>query len=74
MIIKKDFLDRNKVIVEVGDRIKSQGATFTVAKIFSQFYYGERDGVYIEFEDPKGNYHYWKQGCDGGMIIDKFNG
>lgn len=71
MIVKKDFANRNNIIIEVGDKIHAQGCTFEVAKIFSQFYYGEEDGVYIEFEDPKGNYHYWKQGCDGGYIIDK---
>lgn len=60
--------------VEVGDKIHAQGCTFEVAEILSQDDWGDRDGIYIEFRDPKGNYHYWKQGCDGGYVIDKFNG
>ena len=60
--------------VEVGDKIHSQGYTFEVAKIYSQADYGDDGGIYIEFEDPNGNPHYWKQGCDGGYVIDKFNG
>ena len=60
--------------VEVGDKIHAQGYTFEVAKILSQADYGDDGGIYIEFEDPNGNYHYWKQGCDGGYVIDKFNG
>ena len=57
--------------VEVGDKIKAQGYTFEVAEIISQNDYQEDGGIYIEFLDRKGNYHYWKEGCDGGFVIDK---
>ena len=57
--------------VEIGDKIHAQGCTFEVAKIISQDDYGNDGGIYIEFEDPKGNYHYWKEGCDGGYVIVK---
>lgn len=55
--------------VEIGDKIHAQGYTFEVAKIISQSDYGNDGGIYIEFEDPKGNYHYWKEGHDGGYVI-----
>lgn len=57
--------------VEIGDKIHSQGCTFEVAKIISQSDYGNDGGIYIEFEDPNGNYHYWKEGHDGGKVLDK---
>lgn len=57
--------------VDVGDTICSQGCAFEVAKIISQNDYGNDGGIYIEFEDPKGNYHYWKQGHDGGYVINR---
>lgn len=60
--------------VEVGDKITAQGHTFEIAEIISQADYGDDGGLYVEFLDPKGNYHYWKEGCDGGHVIDKFNG
>lgn len=60
--------------IEVGDKIHAQGYTFEVAKIFFQADYGDDGGIYIEFDDTNGNYHYWKQGHDGGYVIDKFNG
>lgn len=58
-------------VVEVGDKIRSQGCTFEVAKILNQNDYGDDGGIYIEFEDPSGYYHYWKEGCDGGKVLDK---
>ena len=57
--------------VEIGDKIHAQDYTFEVAKIISQSDYGNDGGIYIEFEDPKGNYHYWKEGHDGGYVITK---
>lgn len=57
--------------VEVGDKIHAQGCTFEVAKIISQNDYGDDGGIYLEFEDPRGNYHYWKEGHDGGKVLDK---
>ena len=57
--------------VEIGDKIHAQGCTFEVAKIISQDDYGNDGGIYIEFEDPKGNCHYWKEGYDGGYVIVK---
>ena len=59
--------------VEVGDRIRAQGYTFEVAEIISQNDYQEDGGIYIEFLDRKGNYHYWKEGCDGGYVVEKNN-
>lgn len=57
--------------VEIGDKIKAQGHTFEVAEIISQNDYQEDGGIYIEFLDPNGNYHYWKEGHDGGKVLDK---
>lgn len=57
--------------IEIGDKIKSQGYVFEVAEIISQNDYQEDGGIYIEFLDPNGNYHYWKEGHDGGKVLDK---
>jgi hypothetical protein len=57
--------------VEIGDKISCQGYTFEVAKIISQDDWGGEDGIYIEFEDTNGRYHYWKEGIDGGKVVGK---
>ena len=58
--------------LEPGDKICCQGLTVTVGDtIFYNAYFGKEDGHYIEFLDSEGNYHYWKQGCDGGYVIPK---
>ena len=61
----------NYRVVEKGDKITAQGFTFEVDEIISQNDYGNDGGIYIEFEDPSGYYHYWKEGCDGGKVLDK---
>ena len=72
MIIKKydGFTETREI--EVGDKIHAQGYTFEVAEILSQSDWGKGDGgLYVEFEDPNGNYHYWKEGHDGGYVVPK---
>lgn len=57
-----------KFTPEIGDSICVQGRTYKIAKIISKDHY-EREGWFLEFLDPQGHYHYWKQYCDGGEII-----
>ena len=67
--------DTNRI--RPGDRIRALGYTFTVAKILTQDYYGDREnagssdcwGYDIEFKDPDGRYHHWKQNEDNGVLI-----
>lgn len=60
------------MICKPGDFVVLNGKKYVIAKIFYQFY-SERgvddDGWMIEFNDDKGNYHYWKQYLDGGELI-----
>lgn len=66
--------------IRPGDRITAFGYTFTVDKILFQDYYGPREAVHpcsdcwgydIEFKDPEGRYHHWKQNQDGGYLTRK---
>lgn len=52
----------------VGDRVSAMGLTFTIAGILYQCH-GESYGWDIEFKDPNGGYHHWKQESDGGELI-----
>ena len=55
----------------IGRTVTAKGHTFQIAKIVGEAYnykMGNEDNWYIEFLDPKGNYHYWKQECDGGEL------
>ena len=65
-----------------GDRITACGCSFTVDTILYQDYYGDRTGRLpgsdcwgfdIEFKDPRGNYHHWKQNQDLGTV-SRWNG
>lgn len=60
-----------------GDKITALGLSFTVDEILYQDYYGSRADVHpcsdcwgydVEFKDPRGNYHHWKQNQDGGQV------
>jgi hypothetical protein len=73
---KKEIESSKKRIVP-GDKITALGYTFTVSEILYQDYYGKKEnagigsdcfGFDIEFLDPKGNYHHWKQNQDGGFV------
>jgi len=66
--------------INPGDRITALGYTFTVGEILYQDYYGPREavppcsdcwGYDIEFLDPLGNYHHWKQNQDKGFLTRK---
>lgn len=54
----------------VGDTIKAQGITATIAEITFQEPWSWRNSWYIEFTDTNGNYRNWKQECDGGNAYD----
>ncbi len=51
---------------EIGNKIEYGPFTVEIAKILSQYEYG--DDIDIEFEDPKGEYHHWKS-WDGGELV-----
>ena len=63
------FVDFEEEVFETGTVILFQGIEYTVDKVLSAYYEGEEDGWYAEFVDTQGNYHNWKQGIDGGVII-----
>ena len=54
----------------IGRTVTAKGHSFKIAKIVGEAHnYGwNEDNWYIEFLDPRGNYHYWKQECDGGEL------
>ncbi|MDD1617557.1 MAG: hypothetical protein LUQ28_13990 [Methylococcaceae bacterium] len=56
-------------LINKGDSITAMGLTFKVDKILYQCYLmGYWD---VEFLDPQGGYHHWKQEEDGGRVIYK---
>lgn len=57
--------------LEIGDTIKCQGITATIASITFQEPWEWRNAYYLEFTDTKGNYRSWKQNYDGGKAYDK---
>lgn len=70
------IIEKNRKIIEVGDKIHAQGMTFEIAKIAYQEYFekddfGKPDYFNIEFEDSNGGYHHWKSQFDGGYVIPK---
>ena len=70
MIKTKDFLNRNFFQLEPGDTIVCKGIRATIKEIKFQEYWHD-DGFITEFIDTKGNYRSWKQGIDGGKVIQK---
>ena len=57
-------------LISKGDSITALGLTFVVDKILYQSYYS-LNGWDVEFLDPQGGYHHWKQEEDGGRVIYK---
>lgn len=55
----------------VGDTIKCQGITATIAEIGFQEPWEWREAWYLEFTDTRGIYRSWKQNFDGGKAFDK---
>ena len=51
----------------IGAKVTALGKTYEIAKVLYAEYW-ERDGYDIEFLDPRGGYHHWKQWDDGGEI------
>lgn len=52
----------------LGARVTALGMTFEIAEVIGNFEWYSDWGFNIEFLDPKGNYHHWKQWDDGGEI------
>ena len=57
--------------LEVGDTIRCQGITATIADITFQEPWEWREAYYLEFTDTNGVYRSWKQNYDGGKAYDK---
>lgn len=51
-----------------GDIVECMGICATIDKILYQDFWENWD---IEFIDTNGNYRHWKQGFDGGRLIQK---
>jgi hypothetical protein len=49
--------------------IRCQGSTIS-GKVLTARWWGENDGWYIELIDGYGLYRYWKQGSDGGELVE----
>ncbi len=62
-----------KVTVNVGDSITIEAKGIRVTgKVYSVDFWGGNDGWYIELVNANvpGGYSYWKQGFDGGSIVE----
>lgn len=60
-------MDQNFAGVKVGSIVTALGHSYKIARIlYSECW--ERDGYDIEFLDPYGGYHHWKQWDDGGYL------
>lgn len=59
-----------KMKLEPGDTIVCKGIKATIAKIAFQEWWKDY-GFITEFTDTNGNYRSWKQGVDGGYVIEK---
>lgn len=57
--------------LEIGDIIKVQGITATIASIAFQEPWSWRKSYYLEFTDTNGVYRSWKQEFDGGNAYSK---
>ena len=57
--------------INQGDAVKitAQGLTVT-GEVLTANDYKEDGGWYIELLDAKGKYYYWKQGIDGGTLLE----
>ena len=54
--------------IQPGDRITSNGYTFTVSNILYQDTYARAGETDIEFTDNNGKYHHWIEYLDGGFV------
>lgn len=70
MIKIRDFLNRDKHMLEPGDTIVCKGIRVIIKEIMYQDYY-DGEGFNTEFIDANGIYRSWKQYIDGGKVIPK---
>lgn len=56
--------------LQVGDTIRCQGISATIASIAFQEPWEWRNSWYMEFTDTNGVYRSWKQEYDGGKAFD----
>ena len=60
-----------KAKISEGDYIKISALGTTLeGTVISASNWGDSDGWYIEFDSTRVGYSYWKQGMDGGKIVE----
>lgn len=64
-------IENGRRILEIGDRVHCQGITSRVDEIYWQEDWGGSDGIYTEFRDTNGVLRNWKQGIDGGFVLNE---
>lgn len=63
--------NRIKRQLKVGDTVKCQNVSATIAEITFQEPWEWRKAWYLEFTDTNGVYRSWKQDVDGGSAFDE---
>lgn len=63
-------MEKNYAGIMPGDAVTAYGKTYTVDRVLYSEYW-DRYGYDIEFIDPRGGYHHWKQWDDGGDLVKK---
>lgn len=63
-----DVNSKNYADIEKGSIVTAYGRSYMVERVLYSEYW-PREGYDIEFLDPRGGYHHWKQWYDGGSIV-----
>ncbi len=64
------MIKKTEHVLEPGDTIVCKGIRAVIKEVVYQEYWDDY-GFITEFFDTNGNYRNWKQGVDGGYVLEK---